>query len=388
MCTQAIHAFKKWKGFIMSVEGETLKFAVLIGSLISFFGGGGIILFILFLFPEKVEKWSVLLWRIIYFFLKKGEKKIVAHDIQGRINEFSKSLEKEVANFNPVGISIQWITEQESPKQFFKENKLIIRMRQHTNQNKNFVHAAMVFTSKALLPKTKKYLSPSQRESIDLYINRKCFEKEKPQIIDQFFEDFFSPRALSNKKIMELLEKYEIIDKVGLFFPILMQELAFLGEKVFYKPRSEKIITEVHEFIDFLQKYAEREVGEESIPQNFEGSYCRCGIVIIAKKYKREMGDMRPTVNYIKKLVDSKLENIYLIGSASKGNKEFIDQISSQIQNECLLEKYADKCYKAKIKIGGERKEVDNYCILHRGPIITRYYDKEYQKKFISPQNM
>lgn len=362
----------------MSV-GEIIKY------ILPSLGVGGLMILIAFLFPEKIEKWSVLLWKVINFIFKKGEKKIIAHDIQGRVNEFSKSLEKKITTFEPVGISIQWITEKESPSEFFKKNRLIIRMRQHDDQNKNFVYASMVFISKALLTKTKKYLSPTQRESIDLFVGHKLFEKEKPQVVDHFFEDYFSPKALSSNKIMELLEKYEIIDKVGLFFPILVQELTFLGEKVFYKPKSEKIIIEVREFINFLQKYADREVGDDTTPQNFEGAYCRCGIVIIARQLKREIGDLDPFIRYIQKLNEKKLENIYLIGSASKENRGFIDKISEEIQKKFRLQKYTSKKFKAKIKVKGERKEMDSYLILHRSPEILRYYDKEYQERFVDP---
>ena len=354
---------------------------------VSAFGGAGLILLLLFLNPEKVEKWSVILWKVIYFLFKKGEKKIVAHDIQGRVNEFCKSLKKEIANFSPVGIRIQWVTEKETPAEFLKENRLMIRMRQHTDQNKNFVYASMAFISNTLLTKTKKYLSPSQRESIDLFVGRKLFEKEKPQIADNFFEDYFSPKALSSDKIMELLEKYGIVDKVGLFFPVLVQELTFLGEKIFYKPRGEKIITEVTSFINFLQKYAEREIGDETTPTNFEGAYCRCGIVIIAKQLKREIGNIVPYVNYIQKLLANKIENIYLIGSASRENQKFIDQTSEEIYKKFKLEKYTSKEYKAKIKVKGERKEVENYLILHRSTETLRYYDKEYQEKYFISGN-
>jgi len=134
--------------------------------------------------------------------------------------------------------------------EFFKANRLIIRMRQHIDQDKNFVNATMTFISRAFLTKAKKYLSPTQRESLDLFVGRKLFEKEKPHIVDKFFEDYFSPRALTSDKIMELLEKYEIIDKVGLFFPVLVQELTFLGEKVFYRPKNGSIICETRDFIE------------------------------------------------------------------------------------------------------------------------------------------
>jgi len=360
-----------------------LELLVLLKYILPNIGVGLLIIIIVFLYPEKVEKWGTLLWTIINCIFRIGEKKIITHDIQARVNEFTKSLKKEIVNYEHVRIKIQWITEKETPEEFFRRNKLIIRMRQHANQNRNFVYASMIFIAKALLTKTKKYLSPSQRKSIDLFIGKRLFEKEKPQIIDQFFEDYFSAKVLSSNKIMELVEKYEIIDKVGLFFPVLIQELTFLGGKVFYKPKNTKIIKEVTEFINFLQRYAEREVGEETIPKNFEGTYCRCGIVIIAKRLKREIGKLAPFIKYIKKLLEKKLENIYLIGPVSRGNKVFIDQISNEVQKKFSLQKYTSKKFKAKIKIKGKREEVNNYLVLLRSPEIIRYYDKEYQAKFI-----
>lgn len=396
--------------------------------------------FTLLLFPERVEKWSVLFWKIIYFFIKRGEKKIVAHDIQAGVNEFSKSLKKEIINFEPIGIHIQWITKKVMPAEFFREDKLIIRMRQHTDQDKNFVNASMIFIVEVFFRKSKKYLSPTQKESFDLFVARKLFKKEKPQVVnqffenyfsqkaplilshrimklmelgekyeiidkagklfpklplwihlvtflgikaDQFFEDYYSRKPLSINKVMELVERYEIIDKVGLFLPILVNELNLLGEKVFYKPRKEKIITEVAAFISFLQRYAEKEEGEETVPENFEGAYCRCVIIIIARQLKRKISDLDPFINYIKKLVDRKFESIYLIGSSSKENRSFIDQISEEIQRKFRLQKYRCKEVKTKVTIKGERKEVKNYLILHRSTETVRYYDKEYQKKFI-----
>lgn len=182
---------------------------------------------------------------------------------------------------------------------------------------------------------------------------------------------------------MELLEKYDIIDKVGLFYPVLIQELHFLGEKVFYKQKSADIIQDVKLFIDFLVNYANRDVGEEEIPKNFEGVFCRCGIVIIARHMKIAIGDITPFISYIKRLVEQKLENIYLIGSAQKINKEFIDQIILEVKESLNLNEYSSKTYKAQIKIRDERKEVSNYMVLLRSPEILRYYGEEYQKKFV-----
>ncbi len=354
-------------------------------SMIKNYGSVSILIFIIFylvFYPEKAEKLSVLLYKIIYTIFKLGEKQIVTHDIQARVNEFSKTLNKEIANIEPVGIKIQWISDTQTPQQFFDRNKLVVRMRHHDSQDKNFINASMVFVSSAFLRKSKKYMSKSQKESIDLYVGKKLFEMEKPQIADQFFEDFFSMETISNETIMSLIEKYEIIDKVGLFFPILVQELTFFGEKIFYKLKTSDIIEEISAFIDFLKNYAEREIGERRVKKNFTGNYCRCGIVIIGEKFK--IGLCEPYVSYIKNVINDKIENIYLIGPATKENINFIKNIIEEVQSKLDVYKYVDKKFKSKIKIKKERKEVNTYLVVLRSKEVKRYIDEEYYNKYIN----
>ncbi len=340
----------------------------------------GALLIVFLIHPEKVEKWSVILWKVIYFVFQKGEKKIITHDIQGRINEFMYSVMDKIPNFDSTGIKIQWVTGKEKPSNFMKDNILIIRMKQHQDQNRNFVYASMVFISKVILSKTKAYISPSQSQSIDLFIGKKLFEKEKPEIVNRFFDDYFATKALSNEKVAELLDKYEIIDKTGLFFSVLIQELTFLGEKVFLKPRTDKIIVEVSSFIEFLHKYSEREIGKIGVPTNFEGAFCKCGIAIIAKSARREASDTETYLKYIHVLISiKKLDSIYLIGSGLSANKEFMDTISNEIVNRYRYGKVASRFYNARIKHMGQRKEVNNYLAHHRSPNIERVYDSEFK---------
>ena len=89
--------------------------------------------------PEVFEKWATWAYRLIYIVTSHGSKKIVKHDIQGRVNEFSKVLSKELPNYEPVRINIQWIKTDETAMDFFNNNKLVIRMHHHREQDKNFV---------------------------------------------------------------------------------------------------------------------------------------------------------------------------------------------------------------------------------------------------------
>ena len=155
----------------------------------------------LLLHPDLAEKWASVIYRVVYFITKYGSKKIIKHDIQGRVNSFSRILAKEMSNYDPVGINIQWVDKDETETDFFKDNKLVIRMRHHHDQDKNFVFASMVFVSKSVLTKAKKYMSINQKESLDLFIGKKLCQRERSRISERFFDDFFGPKTDSNKRI-------------------------------------------------------------------------------------------------------------------------------------------------------------------------------------------
>lgn len=341
--------------------------------------------YIVFTNPDKVQQWLSLFWKIVSIFWHAAGKKVIKHDIEGRINEFSKYMTEEIPGIDVTGIQIQWIEEGETADQFFKDNKLIIRMQNHRDQNKNFVNASMIFISQFVIPKAKKYISKSQRESIDLFIAKRLFEKEKPSVVARFFEDFMSPLVNTHEKVAELVEKYHIIDKAGIFFPVLIQELTFLGDKVFFRKKSDQITQEVSKLIDFLTTYSRREIGDESIPNIFQGQYCRCSIMIAAKAEKRACNLVNGYVRYIQELSEKKIENIYLIGPSKAENMSFLENICSQVNLNGKYERYLDKTYTCKIYKRGEAITVRSHLVLFRAPSATMYFDEEYQRRFLDP---
>jgi len=368
-----VRFIKGWDGQVMSAE-----------DIIKIYGPSSLFALMLIYFlcrPEALEKWATVLYRIVYFITKQGGKRIVKHDIQSRINGFSRVLGKEIANYEPVGINIEWVKNEDVAESFFRDDKVVIRMRHHQDQDKNFVIAAMAFVSQSILSKTKKYLSRNQRESIDLYVCKDLCHREKPRVEEKFFDYYFVPQTDESERIKEFVNKYEIMHKVGIFYGVLVQELNFLGKKVFSQPRSRNIIEEVTHLIDFLEKYAKREVGDEDIQTTFRGKYCRCGIMIVGKSFKVQNGKTDPYLNYIEMLVHSKIENIYLIGPALTPHELLIGRISTQVQEKYGYLEYFSKKYKATIRIKGKRNKVNNFLVLMRSVDPIRFYDEEIEKE-------
>lgn len=330
--------------------------------------------------PTKLQK---LIATILSFLVKIGfkiQKTYIKLDIEGRVNDFIYNLRPLVYGYEPIGIKIKWVDSNDAETSFFDENCLVLVMRDSGLQNKNFVRAAMVTVAKTVLPKTRRYLSKSQAESVDLYIGKKLFEKEKPQVVDYFFEEFFDKKITGRDSIGDLVEKYNIMDKAGVFFPVFIQELNFLGEKVFYQKRTDDIIKDVNYLIDFLKNYAVRELGTTTTPLVYQGRYCRCGIVIIGRTVNIESGKKKLYTDYIGKLLNQKIENYYIISPDKKENIEFVNQVIPCLSN---LQEYRRMPYIALVNKNGKFVSAKTHLVVLRSEDIMRYYDADYQKGYI-----
>ena len=244
--------------------GEILKY------FLPSLGSAAIIaLFILFN-PEKVEKWSALLWKLLAGLggvFRKAHKRYVKHDLQGRVNDFVNSLRKQVPGVGPTKLRVEWVDPSVARKSFIEKNEVVLRLCRDDPADHNFVHGAYLFVSGTLLRKPKRYLSPSQKEGIDLFVCTKLLEQEKPSILEVFLDEYLHPKTDDAKsKVALYVDDFALLDRGGLFFPVFLQELEYLGDKVFGRRRDDVIVTEVNGLISFLKPIAMRKVEQAPGP--------------------------------------------------------------------------------------------------------------------------
>lgn len=322
--------------------------------------------------PEKFEKLVALCAKFINYITHKFDKTYIKYDLQGKINSYVKRVSKKVKHLNVNKVSIQWIdTENITPESYIKDGGLILRLHKSDNQNKNIVNASMAFISNAFLKKAKSYIAKYQRESLDIYACYDLLKGEKSEILDQFVQDFMKEK-MDNDKIAELFEKYDDINKAGIFYPILVQELTFLGEKVFNRKRDANVIyEEVKQLIYYLNNYANRKFKEDII-NDFTGSYCKFAIRIIGKQYKVSAQGEKVYINNISK-INSGNETLYLIGNIE--NKKFIKNIFNKCKDKIDYSILTEESYSAIIKDGeGNDYNVNNYLLILRSNRIQVYH--------------
>ncbi|MBW3590071.1 MAG: hypothetical protein KY429_11705 [Actinobacteria bacterium] len=298
------------------------------------FGGIGLVLLILFLNPDKVEKWTALFWKGVAAFprlFRRAKRKYVEHDLQGRINDFTKGLVREAPYLPRVRVKVDWTDETLTRAAFLNNDEVIIRLRREDPQEQNFVHGAYHFISSTLLHKVKRYISQSHRESIDLYVLMRLFEREKPSVTGYFLDSYLHPKAQPDGKVVGYFDAYSRFDKSGHFYPVFLQELDFLGTKVFGGRKDDKIISEVNALIKFLDVLSQRSLGSDEQDLNFCKDYCKFALVIVGKSYKiTPTGDV--WVNFIRRsLIPQSIDTLYLLGP--RDNKSIMEAVAAGVDD-------------------------------------------------------
>ena len=331
--------------------------------------------FIYFLLnPEKFEKFVALLAKFFKFLGNKLDRTYVKYDLQGKINDYLRKVSNRVKHIDIKKINVEWIdVSSQSEEQYIQNGQLIIRMKKGNHQNENLVKASMAFISYAFLKKAKYYLAKYQRESMDLFACYDLLREEKSEVLDQFVQDFMKNK-MENEKISDFFEKYSDIDDVGIFYPVLVQELTFLGEKVFAKKReTQKIHEEVRKIVNYLYRYANRKLREDNV-NDYVGEYCKFGIRIIGRSSVINRDGEKVYINHLKKIASSN-ETIYLIGNID--HKKFMKRVFKECKSDINYTKLSSETYVATIKDPeGERFDVMNYMMTLRNNTIKVYHKK------------
>ena len=337
------------------------------------FGTIGRIIFWFFLNPDKAESLWAGICRLFRWLSRNAEYQYVKYNIQSKVNNFVMLIRKNLPNYDIQTVKLEWIDSNMTQEQFLKSNQLVIRMHKSTVTNRDIVNATVAFVSYSLLLKAKRYIAQYQKDAVDLFASIKILETEKnPQLISEFVDQYLYC-AMENNKVNELYAQFENIHKVGLFFPVFVAEMTFLGDKVFGKAiERTKIYSEVKGLAAFLNSFSKRKLSQEGT-LDYNGNYCKFAIRIVGKNYKIKKEGKNVYLNNIKQL-SGKNETLYLIGDQT--HEDFINEIVDDLGNHGQYVLFNKKKYKAIIKDPqNEDFEVQNYLIVLRKSVVKTYHN-------------
>lgn len=337
--------------------------------LIAFLLGSGVtlalVITVILKNPEKVEKWLALLWKLILNLrlgLRFAHKKYVQHDFQGSVNEFIKKHAKEMPGFQVKGVRLDWVDAEEKRQAFIEADRVVVRVKRDDPHHETFVKAVYLFVSTSLLYRAKRYISPPQGRAIDLFVSAEILKEQKPEVVDHFLEEYLHPHIDDGSpKVTEYFEKFDVLSKAGLFFPVFLQEMDYLGQKVFGSRKSQQIVTEVSALIDFLKSLALRKIGDERMDLTFVQQYCRFAVVIVGKPVKLSHS-ISPYVKFVREGLEHNMETVYLIGRSD--NEKPIKEVCTALSD--MYDLVGEKRVSKVLVYGDEKRKIDGFVAVLR----------------------
>ncbi|MGA8734689.1 MAG: hypothetical protein WB558_12290, partial [Terriglobales bacterium] len=175
-------------------------------------------------------------------------------------------------------------------------------------------------------------------------------------------EEYLHPHIDDGSAVVtEYFEKFDVISKAGLFFPVFLQEMDHLGQKVFGNRKSQQIVSEVKALVEFLKTLALRKVGDERTDLNFVQQYCRFAVVIVGKPLKLSQS-ISPYVRFVRDGLERNMETVYLIGRLD--NEKPIKQVCSALSD--VYDLVSEKRMSKVLVYGDEKRKIDGFVAVLR----------------------
>ncbi|MBE0418398.1 MAG: hypothetical protein IBX63_11625, partial [Coriobacteriia bacterium] len=149
---------------------------------------------------------------------------------------------------------------------------------------------------------------------MDLYVTGALLDSQRSLVASEFYSAVLQPLVQDDEKLSHLVSTCNEIDRKGYFYPVLVQQLIFLGEKVAVGAARERVHEEVSKFIAWLHARSVRFDKDDTVPLFFRGNFISVGIVLVAKWEKAAAGDATVFANSGVRYANDGFENVYVSG--------------------------------------------------------------------------
>jgi len=316
--------------------------------------------------PDLAKRVGSVLVRFFAWASSWFEYKAVEWNIEGHINDYAAKLSMQTPGVDPILIKVQFVTESTIPESFFADGDLIIRLRDSGYKDENLMRAAETYVSEILLPRSKAYMSANQQTALDIFVTDDLLAAENPSAHVLYTTKVLAPAVTRSARIGDLLKQFDLIHYAGYFYPILLQELAFLSEQRVTKSDMNEFRHEVYELLNFFQNLAEREEGVDTRADlEFIGRYSRFCIVIVAKAAKAELGASSPWVNFVKGTA-GRFDTVYLI--ARQRHVPLMTTVAASAESDGMYRVFGSRSYTARIQRDGVWRVRDATVTILRNP--------------------
>lgn len=234
--------------------------------------------------------------------------------IRESVIELNREMGKHVFSHEP---EIKWVSES-NREEFINENKVVIRLNYHDDQNRTFMMASLGFVRMGLLPNSKQYIPETIYETTSLLVTRKILETYGRDSLNSFYSEILNPLFKSDEEIKRKFEYLSTLDQNSLFYQIFIPELHEMGIKLYPRTINSEITDrEISNLINFLYTIATRE-HEERVPLDFISPFFKVKIIILARLEVLYNLGLSPYIKRVDEALNQGIENIYILAHSAK----------------------------------------------------------------------
>jgi ribosomal protein S1 len=327
-------------------------------------GIGGIITIFLFLYYPRLKLILSDVLRLCGGMGRWFRKKSLETEVEGAINLFTKNFNAELTSPLLPGCEVEWVTEANQTN-FVREGKAIVRLSfSADNHDLNLYNAIHAYIKTGALQRTKPYIRKATASAIDLLLTRLLIFQSGRRSLLTILNDRFNEETNELKAIFYKLEETEYS---GLFKPILLQELHFLGEVIGEKVPKTAYEEEAERFLEWLYDLASREERERS-DLKFVGEHIKVGVILVASIDTYEKHGLSPYLRRAMWYATNDFKCIYLCSrGVARGN--ITKQIAHDLESKSgfsILTKRPDV-----IRHDSEGKDLKITCIALKPDLTT-----------------
>lgn len=305
----------------------------IVGYVISFLGGGGIVAFLIIWGLRNLDKVEVLgawFYRTFCWAFRKWEYNRAATDVQAAVNTVGEAVNREAEDALPHAMKIEYAKTTQDAEAFLRDGKIIVTMGHSPDRDRNLVVSTIAYLSKGLLPRVRPYVDNVLMRATDFAVAKRIFASTgRSTVVSFFFQNYLEPEIQVEPQLQRDCTLLDGLERVGFFSRIFLKQLTYLGDKVFPATPDDFTQQETRDFAEFLTNIAAKERGEDVAGGlTFGRSRIRVSVMLVARE-KTRMWGAEPYVRRTKINLDAGIENMYICARGAE-NISLAEQVASE----------------------------------------------------------
>lgn len=342
---------------------------IILGSLSSLLILLGGLLFYFIKNPEKVDKWSYLFNKYLAFWDDKRERKIISSNLDYKVSNVAKRINKEAEGILPFGLRIKWRS-PEDVTSYVRKNEVVVVLKRNENSDINIIEACLAFVPKALLPKARNVVDDKLIRSIDHFVIRKILSDGQYDSAYNFYiRNILNKLTKKDSQLKSYIDDLNQIDEIGFFTRVLLEEFRRLGSQLYGTGEEMRYKNETIKFLQFLREFHLRKPGDPT-KLIFDEDKIKISIAFIARKSTLLTKGIEWYIKRIKETYEEGIQRLFIFSYA----KPFEETIKDE--NGFVKKVIYKKEFDALNKLELECRKLDFLRLIKK----QKYYPKDVNK--------